>query len=191
MQAMWQHMSFAGRIGGTHVFKEVTAALGSDDRIEAFASSDVFEKMFHEGMDLVSETATYLDGEGRAESRALDRSAALSYASESMRLTTRLMQASSWLLVQRAVREGEMTPAQARDPKYRLGARRICSSEGELSDQLPLRLVVLLQRSARLYERVDRLDASMYQGDGQQEARNPVSDQLERLQAALSAGFGG
>jgi regulator of CtrA degradation len=188
---MWQHMSSAGRIGGTHVFKEVTAALGSDDRIEAFASSDVFEKMFHEGMDLVSETATYLDGEGRAESRALDRSAALSYASESMRLTTRLMQASSWLLVQRAVREGEMTPAQARDPKYRLGARRICSSEGELSDQLPVRLVVLLQRSARLYERVDRLDASMYQGDGQQEPRNPVSDQLERLQAALSAGFGG
>jgi regulator of CtrA degradation len=172
------------------VFKEVTAALGGDDKIEAFASSDVFERMFHEGMDLVSETAAYLDGEGRAESRALDRSAALSYASESMRLTTRLMQASSWLLVQRAVREGEMTPAQARDPKYRLGARKVCGAESELSDGLPVRLVVLLQRSARLYERVDRLDTSMYHADPAEEAPNPVSAQLERLQAALSVGFG-
>lgn len=173
------------------MFKEVTAALGSDDRIEAFASSDVFEKMFHEGMDLVSETAAYLDGEGRAESRTLDRSTALSYASESMRLTTRLMQASSWLLVQRAVREGEMTATQARDPKYRLGARKVCSAQSEPSDGLPPRLVALLERSARIYDRVDRLDVSMYQADPADEAPNPVSAQLERLQAALSAGFGG
>jgi regulator of CtrA degradation len=173
------------------VFKEVTAALGSNDRIEAFASSDLFEKMFHEGMDLVSETAAYLDGEGRAESRTLDRSAALSYASESMRLTTRLMQASSWLLVQRAVREGEMTPAQARDPKYRLGARKVCSAQSEPAEGLPARLLVLLERSARIYDRVDRLDVSMYQADPEEEAPNPVNAQLERLQASLAAGFGG
>ncbi|MCU0883127.1 MAG: DUF1465 family protein [Hyphomonadaceae bacterium] len=173
------------------MFKEVTAALGSNDRIEAFASSDLFEKMFHEGMDLVSETAAYLDGEGRAESRTLDRSAALSYASESMRLTTRLMQASSWLLVQRAVREGEMTPAQARDPKYRLGARKVCSAQSEPAEGLPARLLVLLERSARIYDRVDRLDVSMYQADPEEEAPNPVNAQLERLQASLAAGFGG
>ena len=36
---------------------------------------------------------------------------ALSYASESMRLTTRLMQLASWLLLQRAVAEGELSVA--------------------------------------------------------------------------------
>jgi regulator of CtrA degradation len=43
-------------------------------------------------MALVEETATYLDGSGRNESRKLERSAAMEYATESMRLTTRLMQ---------------------------------------------------------------------------------------------------
>ena len=63
-------------------------------------------------MELVEETASYLDGEGRQESKLLSRNAALAYAAESMRLTTRLMQVASWLLVQRAVREGDMAPGR-------------------------------------------------------------------------------
>ena len=84
------------------------------DRIASFANSDMFDRMFREGMDLVEETAAYLDGEGRGESKKLERVSALAYASESMRLTTRLMQSASWLLVQRAVREGEMTAREDR-----------------------------------------------------------------------------
>ena len=57
-----------------------------------FTSSALFMRTFDEGMALVEETATYLDGPGRAESKKLERSAALAYATESMRLTTRLMQ---------------------------------------------------------------------------------------------------
>ena len=71
-----------------------------------FVSSDAFRAMFREGMLLVEETAAYLDGGGREESRLLPRDVALAYATESMRLTTRLMQIASWLLVQRAVAEG-------------------------------------------------------------------------------------
>jgi regulator of CtrA degradation len=167
------------------MFMEAAAGTTGDDRIAAFAGSDVFERMFRDGMDLVEETAAYLDGEGRTESKRLERAVALAYASESMRLTTRLMQAASWLLVQRAVREGEMSSADARDPKYRLGARTICSTTAEPSEELPPRLMDLLERSQRLYERVDRLDASMF-GDAPPVDVNPVNAQLERLQAALS-----
>ena len=78
-----------------------------------FVRSDAFRALFQEGMELVEETAAYLDGPGRAESRSLPRQAVMAYASESMRLTTRLMQIASWLLVQRAVAEGEMTLDQA------------------------------------------------------------------------------
>src|SRR5215469_2603440 len=81
--------------------------------IQDFARSELFERTFQEGMDLVEETAGYLDGAGRQESKMLSRNAALAYASESMRLTTRLMQVASWLLVQRAVREGDMAAASA------------------------------------------------------------------------------
>ena len=78
-----------------------------------FTASALFERTFDEGMALVEETARYLDGAGRQEARALPRKAAILYAGESMRITTRLMQTASWLLVQRAVRDGEMEPDTA------------------------------------------------------------------------------
>src|SRR5215468_53867 len=88
-----------------------------------FAKSELFERTFKEGMALVDETAAYLDGPGRAASKRLSRTAALAYAGESMRLTTRLMQVASWLLVQRAVRDGEIPTGEAAGEKYRLIAR--------------------------------------------------------------------
>ena len=63
---------------------------------ERLASSQAFSNLFRDGMALVEETASYLDGPGRLESKKLDRNAALAYATESMRLTTRLMQLASW-----------------------------------------------------------------------------------------------
>ena len=86
---------------------------------ERLASSQAFAELFREGMALVEETATYLDGPGRQQSKKLERSAALAYATESMRLTTRLMQLASWLLLHRAVKEGEMSLAQAGKEKSR------------------------------------------------------------------------
>ncbi|MCB1492286.1 MAG: DUF1465 family protein, partial [Rhodobiaceae bacterium] len=69
--------------------------------VDHFASSQQFRRFFKEGMGLVEETADYLDGEGRRDVSGLERGVSLLYASESMRLTTRLMQIASWLLLQR------------------------------------------------------------------------------------------
>src|SRR5947209_17660222 len=79
------------------------------DFLARFTSSEQFEKVFQEGMSLVEETANYLDGPGRHDARVLDRHGAIAYATESMRLTTRLMQLASWLLLQRAVSQGELS----------------------------------------------------------------------------------
>ena len=87
---------------------------------ERLASSQAFAELFRDGMALVEETATYLDGPGRQQSKKLERSAALAYATESMRLTTRLMQLASWLLLHRAVKEGEMSLAQANAQKSKV-----------------------------------------------------------------------
>src|ERR1700745_2648024 len=92
------------------------------DVISDFAKSELFQRTFQEGMDLVEGTAGYLDGAGRQASKLLSRNAALAYAAESMRLTTRLMQVASWLLVPRAVREGDMPPSAACEERYRLAA---------------------------------------------------------------------
>jgi len=70
--------------------------------------------------DAGEEAAAYLDGAGRDEAKALPRAEALAYAAESMRLTTRLMQIASWLLLQRAVNQGEMTRSQASSDRHRV-----------------------------------------------------------------------
>ncbi len=51
---------------------------------------------------------------------ASTREASFLYATESMRLTTRLMQLASWLLLQRAVNEGEITAENARTEKEKV-----------------------------------------------------------------------
>lgn len=160
-------------------------------RVLDFARSEMFERTYREGMALVEQTAAYLDGPGRAASKQLSRSAALAYAAESMRLTTRLMQVASWLLVQRAVREGEMGPDESRDAKYRLSGRSAPGEPGlEDGTELPEDLRTLTARAWALYERVQRLDATMYAADAQAEAANPVAQRLAMLQAALGGGPG-
>jgi regulator of CtrA degradation len=157
------------------------------DTIQDFARSELFERTFQEGMDLVEQTAAYLDGAGRQESKSLSRNAALAYAAESMRLTTRLMQVASWLLVQRAVREGDMAPTAACEDRYRLAAEDVCrnGAPAAAGDLLPSGLLLLLDRSERLYERVRHLDRRMYV-DVEAAAPHPVLSQLDRLKTAVS-----
>src|SRR5580692_3628310 len=123
------------------------------------AASQSFSALFRDGMKLVEETASYLDGPGRKDSKRLERGAALSYATESMRLTTRLMQLASWLLLHRAVNEGEMSLAQANKEraKVKLGA---AERPDEASGRLPARLAELIARSKKLQDHVRRLDAT-------------------------------
>ena len=149
-----------------------------------FARSELFERTFKEGMGLVEETAAYLDGPGRAASKRLSRAAALAYAGESMRLTTRLMQVASWLLVQRAVRDGDILFTEAASEKYRLISRErqpVASFVG--SAELPDALKMLILRGGAIYDRVRRLDETMYEAGA--ETPNPVSDQMARLAEAL------
>lgn len=151
-----------------------------------FAASDMFAKTFAEGMGLVEETAAYLEGPGRAASRDLARDAALEYASESMRLTTKLMQVASWLLVHRAVREGEMSDEEARAERYRIRDVENGAPALAVRGQLPEALKALRERADRLFDRVCRLDARLH-GDGAPAATlNPVGSQLRALQEAFA-----
>jgi regulator of CtrA degradation len=159
-----------------------------DDVIQDFARSELFERTFQEGMELVEETASYLDGEGRQESKLLSRNAALAYAAESMRLTTRLMQVASWLLVQRAVREGDMAPAAACEDRYRLNADDITKAEAEAARaELPRGLTRLADRAERLYERVRHLDRRMYLESQTEEPANAVRSHLDKLRSAFGS----
>jgi len=159
--------------------------LSNDTDVANFIDTAMFDRTFDEGMALVEETARYLDGRGREEARTLPRKAAMLYAGESMRVTTRLMQAASWLLVQRAVRDGDMDRSDALHDRYRLGSREICLGVcAEETDELPVQLQDLLGRSDNLYRRIARLDDVLF---GAAEAPPGARGQMD----ALAQAFGG
>lgn len=153
----------------------------------SFVQSEMFARTFREGMALVEQTANYLDGEGREASKSLSRSGALSYAGASMRLTTQLMQIASWLLVLRAVRDGDLSIAEAGEQKYRL-SRRESVPVDLVSGELPVALVGLIDASAHLYDRIARLDVDLFVS--RQSSGEPANDAAAQQRALLDA-FGG
>lgn len=167
---------------------KATADTGPDasggEGVEPFVRSRLFTNLFSNGMALVEETAGYLDDEGRRESRTLSREATLAYAGTSMRLTTRLMQIASWLLVLRAVREGEMSPAEARADKYRIGPAERQAERPDVTG-LPPRLVGLIERTDTLYARITRLDRDLFEADEGVLSGEDAAGRLAVLRAAF------
>ena len=151
-------------------------------------ASGGFDLLYREGMGLIEEVASYLDGDGREDSRELPRECSFAYATESMRLTTRLMQLASWLLLQRAVNEGEISAENARVEKAKVKFSTTPAERGGPGfDGLPGRLRDFIDRGDRLFDRVvqfDRLERGIAvpQPAG---AENGVADQIARLRAAF------
>jgi len=164
---------------------EITQAVSIGPRIVA---SSGFDALYREGRALIEAVAAYLDGDGRAESRVLPREAAILYATESMRLTTRLMQLASWLLLQRAVNEGEISRENARAEKEKVKFSATPSQRGGPGyDQLPERLRAFIDKGDRLFERVMQLD-SLEKGTLPEPSggmANGIADQFARLRAAF------
>ena len=153
---------------------------------ERLTNSAAFGTLFREGMDLVEETAAYLDGDGRIEAKALDRPVSLTYATESMRLTTRLMQLASWLLLHRAVKEGEMTLTQANREKTKVKLSAADPGPEDVIAKLPPQLQELIARSMNLQSRVRRLDVTIHASPSERAPiGNPLVPQLNRLKAAF------
>ena len=153
------------------------------------AGSQVFSALFKDGMALVEETAAYLDGPGREASRGLTRAGSLTYATESMRLTTRLMRLASWLLLQRAVNDGELTVEQMAAERAKVKLSGMTGAvPGPGWDALPEQLCDLIDRSSRLQARVCRLDGAI---DGEpvvhSDNDNAVRRQIGRIAEAFAS----
>jgi regulator of CtrA degradation len=156
---------------------------------ERYAQSDQFDKVFKEGMALVERTAAYLDGPGRQESKQLKSPLTLVYATESMRLTTRLLELASWLLIRRGVKDGEISVAEAavRRERVKLQPLGRPTHVKHYSD-LPDGLRELIDESFALNDRILQLDRAIsLEPRSAVPGTNPVDLQMNRLQAA----FGG
>jgi len=123
------------------------------------APTAFFGKTFDEAMALLVEARDYIAagaGEKPGDRPVGDH---LRMARETMRITARLTQIMAWLLAQKAVHAGELTPHQAASEAHRLAGQAICFDDDEAHYAgLPEGLQALLKRSYALYVRVARLD---------------------------------
>ncbi|MFV0298750.1 MAG: DUF1465 family protein [Hyphomicrobiaceae bacterium] len=171
-------------MGGVNSSVSVTISFA-----ERFATSGQFDTVFQEGMTLVDATAGYLEGLGRRESKALPPAASLIYATESMRLTTRLLELASWLVIRRGLKCGEITPDEAQKKRRRLKLTSIGRPEHVKGfEQLPERLQELIEASFALHDRIVLLDRALEQPEAviANVAQNPVGEQFAQLTAAFN-----
>ncbi|MEI6557588.1 MAG: DUF1465 family protein [Rhodospirillaceae bacterium] len=118
-----------------------------------------FHRTYDETMALLIEARNYAAYREPTDQRTLSPNVRLQVSYESLRVTSRLVQVMAWLLAQKAVHAGELTQEEGASEEYALSGGTICSdSAGTATEALPAGLVSLLDRSHRLYLRVQRLD---------------------------------
>ena len=178
-------MSDKSRVESHFAPRNVTVSFG-----ERFQASEQFDLVFKEGMALVERTATYLEGPGRVEAKRLAAPANVLYAAESMRLTTRLLDLASWLLIRRAIKEGEISEAEAQNRRRSVSLQspaRAAHVQG--FSALPDGLKDFIAESDALHERIVRLDRALSikleEVGSEPVLANPVGAQMDRLRVAF------
>ncbi len=155
---------------------------------DRFTASPQFAKLYREGMDLVEEVAEYLDRDGRMESKRLTPPTSLAYTAESIKLTTRLTQLASWLLVRRAIAAGEISAAEAHTHRHRVTLTLQSGARAEGFEDLPSTFKHLIEESHRLYDRILRLDRILNDAcAATEESACPISPQIDKIRLAFPA----
>jgi regulator of CtrA degradation len=98
------------------------------------------------------------------------------------------MQLASWLLLHRAVKEGEMSLAQASKEKSKVKLTAREPFDELAIKALPERLRLLIARSKKLNADVVRLDATIHAAAAER-PRGPGSNPVERQLGLLKAAF--
>ena len=124
------------------------------------ATVHLLRKTLDETLALLVQARDYMSYAVPAHQPDLLPAERLQISCEAMRVTARLSHVMAWLLAQKAVQAGEISPVVAA-AAYRLTEDDQCLLEGgaERTAALPEGLRDLLEKSRALYVRVTRLDA--------------------------------
>jgi regulator of CtrA degradation len=94
-----------------------------------------FRRTYDETMTLMVEARNYAAYVERREREALGLADGLRMSCEALRVTSRLTQVMAWLMMQRAVQEGEVSPDQALDDDHRLAGAEVCLDQRYNEDE--------------------------------------------------------
>lgn len=147
---------------------------------EARITPRLIDSFYTEAMLLADEARSYFDDAGREERGTLDPFVRVSFACESLKVTTRIMHIVAWLLTQRAIESGEIAFREGRRPERRLGNAQ--DSDPAVVARLPEEARRLVNASTDLYGRVKRLDEGT---TGDEPAQSPARALMGRLERGL------
>ena len=150
----------------------------NDPTPESRITSRLIDSLYTEAMLLADEARSYFDDAGRDDRIALEPFVRVSFACESLKVTTRIMHIVAWLLTQRAVDSGEIRSADGRRPERRLG--HASESDPIVVEQLPDAAKRLIGLSVDLYSRVQRLDEGQMIDEPAQSPARALMGRLER-----------
>ncbi len=123
------------------------------------AETAIFKRTYDETLDLIVEARNYLTYMRPHFHSRKTASHDLRTSCEALRVTSRLTQVMAWLMIQRALSEGEISANEACAEKNRLSGHAVCLDESTSDDPcLPPGLRSLLGRSLHLYQRISRLE---------------------------------
>jgi regulator of CtrA degradation len=148
---------------------------------EARITPRLVDSFYTEAMLLADEARSYFDEAGRDDRALLDPFVRVSFACESLKVTTRIMHIVAWLLTQRAIETGEIPFREGRRPERRLGHAQ--ESDPAVVARLPQEAKRLVGASSDLYIRVKRLDEGSF---ADEPPLSPARALMGRLERGLS-----
>jgi len=156
---------------------------GMDDSHEPWMgevrlTSRLVDSLYTEAMLLADEARSYFDDAGRDDRTLLDPFVRVSFACESLKVTTRIMHIVAWLLTQRAIETGEISSNDGRRPERRLG--HAAESDPETVAKLPPAARRLIEASSELYARIRRIDEGVVAVDVPASPARALMGRLER-----------
>lgn len=136
--------------------------------------------LYTEAMLLADEARAYFDLVGRNDRDELTALNRVAFSCESLKVTTRLMHIIAWLLTQRAVEAGEIELRDAMLPSRRLGESP--GTDAATLLVMPVQAAAIIRASIGLYDRVARLDATLYEPVA---VPSPARNMIDRLAASF------
>jgi regulator of CtrA degradation len=152
---------------------------------EVRITARLIDSLYTEAMLLADEARSYFDEAGRNERDMLDPMLRVTFACESLKVTTRIMHIVAWLLTQRAIESGEIPEKDGRRPERRLGHAK--ESENQTVAAMPAAAQRLIGASSDLYARIKRIDEG---GSADELAGSPARALMGRLERGLGGNLG-
>lgn len=142
-------------------------------------TTHMLHSLYTEVMILADEARAYF--ERHQNNGSIAPELAISFSCESLKVTTRLMHSIAWLLSEKAISSGEITPDKVKNHNRELGFAP--ASDASLVKALPAYAQYLVSESEVIYARIKRINAQIL------DEEDPVKPQPHELMDRLQKAF--